>query len=107
MSPLHEKFADVPGGIQVLVRAELEKFGLEISVLSQTGFAFVVAQRESGALIKIENLCDLSETQIADGMKQSSNRHLIKPLNGSSKHDRNNVHHARLDEMFRSSRSSR
>ena len=86
MCPEYQQFHDVPGGLQLLVRAELERLGLEMSVLSQTGFAFVAAQRENGQLVRIEKLSDLSEGQRLDAKKSSSNRHVILPLKNSSRH---------------------
>lgn len=86
MCPEYRQFHDVPGGLQLLVRAELDRIGLEMSVLSQTGFAFVVAQRESGQLVRIEQLSELNDGQMSDARKASSNRHVILPLKNSSRH---------------------
>lgn len=107
MSPEWKKLADVvPGDLQQLVREELSRLDMEMSVWSQTGFAFVVVQQGNGQLVKIEELATLSPSQLADAKKSTSSRHVVLPLNGRSRHDKHNVNHGRL-EQFRSSRSSR
>ena len=87
MSPHYSKFAEVKGSIQTLVSEELQRLEKDIHILSQTGFAFVLIGEIGNQKVKIESLEDLRETQIKDAARTTSNRHVIFPMKGSSKHN--------------------
>lgn len=110
MSPIHENLSQVESDIQKLVRAELDAMGSDMTALALSGYAFVVIGLGEERSIRLEDVSELSKSQLADAKKLNSARHIISPIHDRSKHSKHDVDHGGgrdRKNQIRGGRSSR